>query len=144
MHLKEVKKLIRFVTAFKKRKNASSQATFNGVSEDDLFAPSSTPEINLNTTTSEPVPVSQKKEKQQVADNLFKEQYKFVEDRLGPSPTATHPLVRENAIRRLLHYSNGVEQLDRIPDLLVLWRNSGRQVDGATTLELIGEQALLL
>jgi len=68
---------------------------------------------------------------------LFEEQYAFVSARIGQSPSITHPQVRANAIRRLLHHSNNAAQLERLSELLVAWRNGGRVVDRDTVMEFI-------
>ena len=124
----------------KKRKNASDQSAFEDAfgdaftEENDLFSSKLASETSSFTTSAARTAAT----KERVADKLFQEQYKFAIDRLSPNPAAKHPLVRNNAIKRLLHHSSGAEHLERIVDLLVLWRNAGRRVDDDTTLEIIG------
>lgn len=73
----------------------------------------------------------------------FDEQYTYAMDRLGPSPSQTHPLVRENVIRRLLRCSRDETQLKKITDLLIEWRNKGKKVDRKTALEFIGKLSFM-
>ena len=69
----------------------------------------------------------------------FAEQHAFVTARIGPNAAMKHPLVRQNALRRLLHVSGGKGELEKVADLLVAWRDSGRIVDKGTAVEFIGE-----
>ncbi|KAI5122032.1 hypothetical protein M0805_008022 [Coniferiporia weirii] len=105
---------------------------------DDLFASSA------GTTKAAATPVQRdslkapaRRKKGKAPSTQFEEQFAFVNDRLGPSPRASHPQVRANALRRLLHHSEDAAQLERLAELLVVWRNEGRTVDAETTVELI-------
>lgn len=139
-----------FWIAFKKRKSTPSQNTFDAYDEpypegDDLFSSKTSSEASpTGNTSNTPSYTGLGVNKQRAADKLFDEQYTFAVDRLSPNPRVKHPLVRANAIRRLLHYSNGSEHLERVVDLLVLWRNAGRRVDDDTVLEIIGIPILLI
>lgn len=74
----------------------------------------------------------------------FAEHHAFVTARLGPNPTAKHPMVRQSALRRLLHLSQGREDLLKVVDLLVTWRDSGKSVDKDTSLQIIGAPLALV
>lgn len=128
----------------KKRSRAKANATFedafsNDVNSEDDMVSSSLRRESRPTTTTTTTKISVPADKRSKAPaELFEEQFNYVSARIGQHPAVTHPQVRENALRRLLHHSQEASHLERLGSLFIAWRNGGRTVDKDTTLEFIG------
>ena len=135
--------------ALKDKKNQRSFAEedeFDGPFEDDLFGgvkPSTSKQPASETQTFAAARPIEGVGKPSSA-NLFDEQAALLVDRLGPKPTNLALQVRGNAIRKLLLYTTNSEQLNRVVDIVALWRSSGRKFDEGTTLDLIGEYSITI